>query len=156
MKSKVGRWIRGILLLALLALVVIQFFRIDKENPDYDSGNDFLNSTLVSDDIKNVLRDACYDCHSYETEYPWYSNIAPISFWIKGHIDHGRENLNFSIWNSYNVKRQHHKLEECIEEIKEGKMPLKSFTWTHPESKLSQDQKTALLTWLDQKRAALE
>ncbi len=156
MSSKPKNWINPILIIALIALVVIQFFQIEKVNPPYDTGNDFLNSSLASTEIKTIIKDACYDCHSYETQYPWYTYVAPISFWIKGHIKGGRQHLNFSIWNSYDAKKQHHKLEECIEEIKANNMPLKSFTWTHQEAKLTDQQRTLILDWINSKMKSID
>ena len=156
MNSKRNKWIKRILVIALIALIVIQFFQIDKVNPPYDTGNDFLNSSLAPAEVKGIIKDACYDCHSYETEYPWYTYVAPISFWIKGHIKGARQHLNFSIWNSYTVKKQHHKLEECIEEVKAKNMPLKSFTWTHSEAKLTDQQQALILDWFNRKMQAID
>ena len=92
----------------------------------------------------------------FESKYPWYTNIAPISFWVKGHIDHGREKLNFSLWNDYTKKKQHHKLEECIEEMEENHMPLKSYTWVHPEARLSKSDKAEIINFLKVKMSGLE
>ena len=80
--------VRQFLILALLALVVIQFISIDKSNPDFDKANDFIEVTNTPFAIATKLKSACYDCHSNHSEYPWYTNIAAFSFWIKGHIDH--------------------------------------------------------------------
>lgn len=156
MSKPISQWIKRILIIALGALVVIQFFQIDKTNPVTDSGKDLLNSSLVSAEVKTLVQDACYDCHSYKTKYPWYTYVAPVNFWIKKHIDEGRKHLNFSIWQEYEPKRQHHKLEECVEEIKEAHMPLRSYTWMHPEAKLSNDEIETLLDYFARKMKAME
>ena len=94
-----------------------------------------------------MLKETCYDCHSNETKYPWYSNIAPISWLVADHRNEARHHLNFSIWGDYSQKRKDHKLEECIEMVQEGEMPMDSYTWFHPEAKLTEDQKQYLLEW---------
>ena len=140
--------IRRLLLLALLALVIIQFISIDKSNPPIVVEQDFLTIHKAPADVESVLRNACYDCHSNSTEYPWYTNIQPVAWWVKGHIKHGRGKLNFSEWATYEKDRKDHKLEECVEEMEERNMPMKSYTWVHPEAKLSRDQINETITWL--------
>lgn len=140
---------KKILIALVLVFVVIQFFRIDKENPTVEEGKDFLVMVDASEEVSTILRSACYDCHSYETEYPWYSNIAPVSWWLQHHIEEGREHLNFSIWGDYSAKKADHKLEECAEEVEEDEMPLNSYTWTHSDAKLSKDEKQLLIEFFE-------
>ena len=138
---------------ALLAsLIIIQFFRIDKSKPEYDTFQDFINITNPSESVKSSLKNACYDCHSNESKYPWYTNIAPVSFWVKGHIKGARQHLNFSEWGTYSAKKADHKLEECIEELQERNMPLKSYTWLHGEAKLSDEKIEELKSFFGSKR----
>ena len=136
----------------LAALVVIQFFRIDKTNPPYDSKNDFISLTNPPENVKSLLKAACYDCHSNESIYPWYTNIAPISFWIKGHINNGRKHLNFSEWGTYNDNRKDHKMEECVEYVGEAWMPLSSYTWVHSDARLSDEDRNRLVTYFESLR----
>lgn len=135
----------SILILALL--LVIQVFRIDKTIQPLDESKDFIALTSANNDIKNILITACYDCHSNQPVYPWYTNVAPISWWIKHHINEGSHHLNFSIWGDYSDKRKHHKLEECIEMIEEGEMPMTSYTLMHKEAKLTDAQKLQLISF---------
>lgn len=135
---------KKILLVLLAAFIVMQFFRIDTTNPTFEAKNDFIAMTNPPEEVTQILRAACYDCHSHETKYPWYSQVAPISWWVKHHIDEGKEHLNFSEWGTYSEKKADHKLEECAEEVEEGEMPLDSYTWVHGEAKLSIDQKETL------------
>lgn len=128
-------------------LVIIQFFRIDKVNPSYEMENDFIMVTDPPELVKNILKNSCYDCHSFETKYPWYTNVAPVSWWIKYHINEGRDELNFSEWATFELKRKNHKLEEIIEMVEEGEMPMNSYTWVHSEARLTDEQKTALINW---------
>lgn len=128
-------------------LVIIQFFRIDKTNPVVVQQNDFISITNPPDDIKQILKTSCYDCHSYESYYPWYTNVAPISWWVKQHINEGREELNFSEWGTFSEKRKKHKLEEVYEEVDEEEMPLKSYLIVHHDAKLTVEQKNELVAW---------
>lgn len=137
--------------LGLLAvLVILQFFRIDKTNPPVTTDEDFLYLAAPPQEIGLLIKDACYDCHSNETEYPWYTNVAPISWWIADHIEEGREELNFSTWAQYDAKRRAHKLEEAAEEVHEGHMPLKSYLWLHGEARLSDEQRERLAAWFEE------
>lgn len=136
--------IRIFLIIALLALIAIQFIRPDRSIPEYDTSQDFISMTNPNEQIKGILKAACYDCHSYETKYPWYDRIAPVSYWLNGHVRHGRGKLNFSEWGTYSAKKADHKLEESVEEVKGKNMPLSSYTWTHKEAKLSDEQRAEL------------
>jgi hypothetical protein len=142
--------LKTILLILVGLLLVAQFIPIDRSVPEVDPNADFLKSVEAPTTIANLIEGACYDCHSYESEYPWYAKIAPLSFWIQGHINGGRQHLNFSDWTSYPAKKAAHKLEECYEEVQERHMPMKSFTWLHPEAKLSDEQVSALAQWFQQ------
>lgn len=144
--------IKRILLFLLLVLVVLQFIRPDHSIPEYDEAQDFMMMLSPSENIKEVLKSACYDCHSYHTKYPWYDQIAPVSYWLDGHVDHGREKLNFSLWGTYSPKRVDHKLEECIEYVENKSMPLKSYTWTHQDARLSDAQRTQLIGYFQSLR----
>jgi hypothetical protein len=138
------KYLRWALIGLVVLLVIAQFFQISKTNPEFDAAGDFIAITAPSDEVKGLLKDACYDCHSYETKYPWYTYFVPLSYWINNHIKHGREHLNFSIWASYDAGKADHKLEECAEEVEEGKMPLKSYTITHGNAKLSDEDRKLL------------
>ncbi len=85
------------------------------------------------------------NCHSNVTTYPSYTRIQPVGWWTKGHVKAGRKKLNFSEWNSYDPNQKAHHLRECMEVLNEGRMPLKSYTWLHPESKLNKEQTDKLL-----------
>lgn len=128
-------------------LVIIQFFRIDKTNPAIVQENDFISVTTPPENIKQLLKTSCYDCHSNESTYPWYTNIAPVSWWVKQHINEAREELNFSEWGTFTEKRKKHKLEEVYEEVEEGEMPLKSYLIVHSDAKLTTEQKNELVAW---------
>lgn len=132
----------------ILLIVLMQVFQIDKENPPVDPSIDLITVMEPPLEVANILKASCYDCHSHETEYPWYTNIAPFSWWIGHHIEEGREHLNFSEWANYEEKKALHKLEEMYEEVEEGEMPLESYLWIHSEAKLSKRQSAALINWV--------
>jgi hypothetical protein len=131
----------------IILFIGIQFIRIDKSLPPVNQADDFMTVINPNEKIKNILKTACYDCHSDEIVYPWYSNIAPISWWVKDHINNGKKHLNFSIFGTYPPKRANHKLEECFEMLENNEMPLPSYTWMHPEAKLSNDDREMLISW---------
>lgn len=136
----------------LFILVAIQFIRIDKTAPPVVPGEDFMAVTNPSNEVRQILTTACYDCHSYETKYPWYSQIAPVSWWLKNHVNEGREELNFSVWKGYKSRRQDKKLKECAELIEEGEMPLYSYTITHRSARLNNEQKAVLIRFFNSLR----
>lgn len=143
------------LLILLAALIIIQFFRIDKSVPEYDKSGDFIARETPPEPVKNMLVRTCYDSHSNETVYPWYSEVAPLSWWLADHIEEGREHLNYSTWGEQTKKRKKHKLEEMIEEIEEGEMPLNSYTLAHSEASLTVEEKKQLINWLKKVNSGL-
>lgn len=143
---------KKIILTLCLLVVAIQFIRIDKTNPPVDATKDFISITKPSPEVAALLTSACYDCHSNTTSYPWYSNLAPISWWLKHHVNEGREHLNFSVWSDYSAERKAHKLEEMEEEVKEGEMPMESYTITHGDAKLSLSQREELVKFISSLR----
>ncbi|RME94736.1 MAG: cytochrome C, partial [Bacteroidetes bacterium] len=128
-------------------LLLIQFVPIDRSVPAINAQADFLVATDAPQAIATTIRAACYDCHSYNTTYPWYAKVAPLSFWLQSHVKGGRSELNFSNWTSYPADKAAHKLEECAEEVSERHMPLRSYTWLHPNARLSDAQVSALSQW---------
>lgn len=144
MKKKLTK--RNILIGIIALFLLMQLFRIDKSIKPVDPRKDFIAITQPNDgEVSYLLKMACYDCHSSQPSYPWYTNIAPVSWWIRHHIDEGQHELNFSEWGSYTDKRKDHKLEECIELVEEGEMPMASYTWMHEEAKLTDAQKLKLV-----------
>ncbi|WP_299769818.1 heme-binding domain-containing protein [uncultured Dokdonia sp.] len=142
------KWIKRLLVLALLVLVVMQFIRPDKnQEGGYDSVQPFLAETKPIASVEATLKETCFDCHSNQTRYPWYAEVAPVSYWLEDHIKDGKKHLNFSEWSAYSVKRKDHKLEEVIEMVEDKEMPLDSYTWTHEEAQLSDVQIREIVNW---------
>ena len=136
-------------LLAVLALC--QFIRPGHTNPPAAPGRDLSASAFApSAKVAALLRGACYDCHSYETKWPWYGQIAPVSWWLADHIKDARARLNFSDWPVDNPARAKKKLERISENVESGDMPLPSYTWMHPAARLSAADKKLLADWADE------
>ena len=138
--------IKKILIVLLVALVVLQFIRPTK-NISGDKTNDITTKYKMSDSVRLVFDKACADCHSNSTKYPWYASVQPLAFWLEDHVKEGKRELNFNEFASYRIAKQNHKLEEVIEQIQEGEMPLKSYTIIHKEAQLTENEKTTLITW---------
>jgi hypothetical protein len=139
----------------LVILLLLQAYRPAK-NDSNKLDNDISKSYAVPDDVKQILAKACNDCHSNNTTYPWYNNIQPVGIWLANHVNDGKRHLNFNEFNSYQIARQFKKLDECIEEIKEGEMPLESYTWIHKESKLNDQEKQKLFDWCTSVRDSIK
>ncbi|NAY90644.1 cytochrome C [Muricauda sp. JGD-17] len=144
---------KKIAIVLLVIFVGMQFYRPDKNVANGDYVTAFESETQPGPEAQKILKTTCYDCHSDNTNYPWYNNIAPISYWLDDHIEEGKEHLDFSDWGNYSVKKKDHKLEELVEEVEEGEMPLKEYTWTHKEARLTEAQKKALMDWAMEARS---
>ncbi|HZW62749.1 MAG TPA: heme-binding domain-containing protein [Flavobacteriaceae bacterium] len=136
----------------LVVLVIAQFFGPEKNQGELASIDAFLTDTKPPEDVKQIFKVGCYDCHSNYTRYPWYSSITPVNYWLADHVKEGTEHLNLSKWSDYSVKKKDHKMEEIIEMVEKKEMPLASYTWTHREAKLNQDQIEAITAWAKQVR----
>ena len=138
---------KKVLVVLVVAFVIMQFFRIDKTNPAPTPGMDFLNIKKTPESTAKLIRNGCYDCHSNESKYPWYSNIQPVAWFLKDHIDEGRKELNFSNFATYEPKRQAHKLKEAAEFVENGEMPLESYLLMHPEAKFTEAEKKEMVDY---------
>lgn len=141
-----------LIILLIAAFIIIQFFRIDKTNPEFDPVIDLITMENPPIEVAQMLKSACYDCHSNETIWPWYSNIAPISWMLEQHVEDGRDNINFSFWGEIEKEDRLYVLEEMIEEIEEAEMPLPGYLITHSDAKLSDTQRQLLIDWLRSKQ----
>ena len=139
------KFIKVLLVLALVALVAIQFIRPEKNSEGYKSVASFESETRPSAEVAAILKESCYDCHSNQTNYPWYAEVAPFSLWLEDHIIDGKKHFNVSDWNNYTIKKKEHKLEELVEMVEKDEMPLRSYTIIH--GNLSENNKKLLLQW---------
>jgi Haem-binding domain len=136
-----GRVVKCAALAFCVALIAIQFVPVNRTNPPVQG--DFRGSA----EVVSVLRRACYDCHSNETVWPWYSRVAPLSWVIAHDVNEGRAALNFSTWSQLSPEKQAEAIKESWEEIAEGKMPTWYYVALHPEARLSASDKSVLRTW---------
>lgn len=134
-------------LLALVALfILIQFFRPARNNSG-DRTHDISNKYRVPDTVAVILDKACNDCHSNNTRYPWYAEVQPVGWWLANHVDGGKRHLNLNSFTSLPIARQKKRMDDCIEQLDNGEMPLDSYTWIHTSAKLSEGEKAALKSW---------
>jgi hypothetical protein len=133
-----------LLIIFILLFIIIQFIPVEKNNPKSEG---VISS---SGQISEILSRSCYDCHSNETKWPWYSKIAPISWRIAEHVEEGRKHLNFSTWGKYNLDQKRRRLNEIVEEVEEGGMPLKDYLLLHKEARLSDLDKALLKQWVNE------
>ncbi len=140
---------KKIMVALLVALIIIQFIHPKKNKAEGPQPNYIGNNFAVPADVKTILAKACNDCHSNNSNYPWYANLQPIHWWMEKHIKEGKKNINYDEYTNRPLRYQYHKMEETIEMIKEGEMPLNSYTWTHKDAKLTNEEKIKLTDWAE-------
>jgi hypothetical protein len=138
---------KRILLILLVILVIAQFFQPEKNNGVATAATDITHSVQIPDNVMGMLKKSCYDCHSNHTEYPWYNHITPVNWWLRNHINEGKRELNFTVFNNYSYRRKNKKLEEIEEQVEKHEMPLSSYTLIHTDAKLNDDQRKAIIEW---------
>lgn len=139
--------LKKILLILLVLFAVAQFFGPEKNQGEVSSFESFLEDTNPTEDVVFILKETCFDCHSSVTRYPWYDKITPVNYWLADHIAEGKKEFNISAWDDYSTKKKGHKFKELIELVEKKEMPLKSYTYAHPEAKLTDTQIAAIMDW---------
>ena len=142
--------------IVVFVFVIIQFFRPVKNQSNAQSPADISTLYSVPLNIQNTLNKACYDCHSNNTRYPWYNNFQPMAWWLNKHVDEGKKHLNFSEFTLNSIAHQYKGLDECVKEIKEGDMPLPSYTWIHRNAILTYAEKEAFVDWCNALRDSIK
>jgi len=141
--------IKKLIFFLVIAFVAIQFYPRNNNNISKTKSEYALSiSETTSDSVLQILKTSCFDCHSNNSVYPWYSNIQPFCWWINHHIYEGKESLNFDEWETYTSKKKNHVLHEIKEQIEEGEMPLESYTWIHKNAVLTAYQKSLIYDWV--------
>lgn len=141
---KILKWLA---LVVVIVLIGLQFVRPARTNPAVDQSQTIHARLQVNPQVAAIMDRACQDCHSNNTRWPWYSNVAPVSWFVIDHVNHARSHLNFSEWGSLDNRQAVKKLEEICEEVQDGLMPLESYTYIHWSAKLSPEDKKALCEW---------
>ncbi len=142
--------------LLLIALIAIQFFHPKKNIIEGDQPNAISKKFPVSADVKIILDKARMDCHSNNTRYPWYNNIQPVAWWLNNHVIDGKKELNFDEYITRRPRFQYRRMEQTIDLVKKKEMPLDSYTWTHKDAILTEEEKTKLYDWAKSVMNALE
>jgi len=141
-----------VLLVAAGLLVLLQVFQPDRTNPPVDPAQQIEQHIPASPAVAGLLRKACFDCHSNETRWPWYSYVAPVSWLVSGDVSEGREHLNLSEWGSYEMRSQVGRLGAIAEEVQTGTMPLPIYISMHGEADLSAEERDSLVAWAQTSR----
>ena len=139
---------KKILLIASAVFIVLQFFQPKRNNRLGTSNNDITKIYKVPENVKAILKNSCYDCHSNSTRYPWYTLIQPIGWFMNSHVEEGKSELNFNEFGSYSSRRQRSKLRSIGESIEDGSMPIASYTLIHKSAKLTSQEKISIKVWL--------
>ena len=144
------------ILLALLAVLLLaQFIRPEKNRASGEQPNDIFKHYPAAPEVQAIVKRACYDCHSNNTNYPWYAEVQPLAWWINDHVEDGKKHLNFSEFAAYKPKKANHKLEEVYEEVEKHDMPLKSYTLIHAEARLTTEEQQMLIDWAKSTRSQI-
>lgn len=146
-------WLKRSLLAAVIVVpIVIQVARPSRTNPPVDPRRDITASVEVTPTVAAIFRRACDDCHSNRTAWPWYSNIAPVSWVVAYDVNHGRREMNFSEWSSYHTEKRDKLRKGICDEVSEGEMPGSAYTLLHPEAKLANGDVQEVCRWTESVR----
>ena len=140
----------------LIVLIGIQFIQPARNENGQALPTDISKTVFIPGNVKSLLQTACNDCHSNNTNYPWYANIQPMGWLLANHIKDGKAELNFNEFGSYSQRRQQSKLKSIVSQIKDDEMPLASYTMLHKNAKLTKEQKALIIDWALNAKDSLE
>ena len=141
------KWLWRSLLFLIILAGLIQFARPEKTNPGSNPARHIKAVMPVRPEVAAALNRSCNDCHSNNTVWPWYSNVAPVSWLVINDVNEGREELNFSSWGAYKGEKQQKLLGEICKEVSSGEMPGAAYLLAHPQARLTQAERTAICSW---------
>ena len=147
--------IKIILFATGIIIIAMQFVQPDRNQNEQVLSMDIVKFVTLSDSVQVILTNACYDCHSNNTHYPWYANIQPVGWFMARHIKQGKEELNFSEFGNYSSRRQSSKLNEIANMVKDNIMPLPSYKLMHKDASLSSHEKALIINWAQQLKDSL-
>ena len=133
----------------LIIFIVFQFIQPVRNKSGQVLSTDFKRVYAVPANVQAVLQNACYDCHSNNTSYPWYSNIQPMAWVMARHIKNGKDKLNFSDFGIYSVRRQISKLKGIANQVKDDEMPISSYRMMHTKANLTNDEIALIMDWMN-------
>ncbi|SRX54837.1 MULTISPECIES: heme-binding domain-containing protein [Aequorivita] len=140
--------LRIILIILLIAFVGMQFVPTRRNQSNIVPKTDFLVVNNPSKNVNTILQESCYDCHSNNTDYPWYNKMQPIAWFLEHHIKEGKDELNFNEWDTYSERRKNSKLNAMIHQIEDEEMPLYSYVLMHRDAEISKDERQTLVAYL--------
>lgn len=138
---------KKILLAFLIVFIGIQFIQPEHNKNEQELPTDITRVIPVQQNVVAILKNACNDCHSNNTRYPWYVNIQPMGWIMANHIKNGKDDLNFSEFGKYSTRKQENKLKSIASQVKDGSMPISSYTIMHTDARLSEEDKNAVIDW---------
>jgi hypothetical protein len=150
--SAKGRLVRNAAVILIGGACAIQLVRPARTNPPTDPARTLRAVTHAPADVGSVLERGCHDCHSHQTRWPWYSNVAPVSWFVINDVNHGRRHFNYSDWAQYDRDKIPQLLKDICEQTRKGEMPLTSYLWMHPDARLSDRDVSVLCDWSDAER----
>lgn len=149
------KFLKILVIILFAVFVIVQFIQPDRTNPRIVQSETLETSTQITESVKAIFERSCNDCHTNNTNYPFYSNISPFSWLLAEHIKEGRESLNFSTWNTYETSRKRRKLDEICEQAEDKEMPLPSYLWIHWNAKLTAEDVKVLCDWVETEKERL-
>lgn len=147
--------IKKVLFVVLVVIIAIQFIQPDRNENGQVLSTDISKTVFVPENAQTVLKDACYDCHSNHTVYPWYTYVQPVGLILAGHIKNGKSELNFSEFGSYSIRKQKNKLTSIVNSLRDKTMPLSSYTIIHKNARLTKDEKAIIIDWANKTKDSL-
>ena len=153
--SRLKRILKWFVIVLVVILIGIQFVRPALTNPPVDESQTINAQMQMTPEVASILDRSCRDCHSNKTVWPWYTKVAPVSWWLSNHVNDGRRSLNMSEWGKLPNDRQERKLRQICDEVQDSVMPLSSYLPMHPKAKLSEQDKKTLCDWTDKERERL-
>ncbi len=147
---------KKVLIALLIVFVGIQFIPTKRNHSNKILPTDITLIYNVPQNVQSIFETSCYNCHSNNTVYPWYNKVQPVSWLLESHIEEGKSELNFSEFGSYSMRKRKSKLKAMANQIKDGDMPLFSYTLMHRNAKITKNKKTVLLNWINKEIDAVK
>jgi uncharacterized membrane protein len=141
--------LKQILIVVLIVFIVIQFIRPARNQSGQVVQTEFSNTYSTPNNVHTLFKNACFDCHSNNSSYPWYFYIQPVGWLLAMDIENGKAKLNFSEFGSIPPRRQISKLREVENRIKDGTMPLPAYQFMHPGARLTEEERRLLIDWIE-------
>jgi Haem-binding domain len=145
-------WLKRIGLAGILVLLAIQLIPVDRHNPPAKASDSVYVREAMPANVRAILQRSCSDCHSNQTHWPWYSYVAPVSWVVSSDVHEARKQMNFSEWGTYSPKKRADRLEEFCEQLMNGNMPDRKYTFIHRRARLTQEERDAVCFWANSSR----